>query len=234
MRIALWIAAAALTAGSWAHADGLNDTGTIHGTGHQSGTVACIEQAAGGQKSCIDAAIDHRTTTLDLVRSARSPDETPSCYSGGVRKVHINRDCKELIAGHRQLASAEPPGTGTRVPQRATASSCNDCGVVTKVQAVEQEGEGGWTGKIGGAVVGGLLGNQIGGGTGKTIATVAGAAGGAYAGNEVQKHVSKKTVYQVSFKLNSGAMQTVKFDDADHGFHKGDKIRFENGLLSHR
>ncbi|MBM3115057.1 glycine zipper 2TM domain-containing protein [Jeongeupia naejangsanensis] len=169
-------------------------------------------------------------------RTPRAPDETPGCYSGGNRKVQIDKDCKDLIAAGREHASVSPrldPRTAN-VPQRATASSCNDCGVVTRVEAVEQEGEGGWTGKIGGAVVGGLLGNQIGGGTGKTIATVAGAAGGAYAGNEVQKQVSKKTVYQVSFKLNSGTTRTVKFDNADHGYRKGDKIRFENGLLSHR
>lgn len=38
-----------------------------------------------------------------------------------------------------------------------------------------------------GAVVGGLIGNQVGGGRGKTIATIAGAMGGAYAGNEIAK-----------------------------------------------
>lgn len=38
-----------------------------------------------------------------------------------------------------------------------------------------------------GAVVGGLLGNQVGGGTGKTLATVAGAVGGGYVGNEIAK-----------------------------------------------
>jgi uncharacterized protein YcfJ len=37
-----------------------------------------------------------------------------------------------------------------------------------------------------GAVVGGLLGNQVGGGNGKKLATVAGAVGGGYAGNKVQ------------------------------------------------
>jgi uncharacterized protein YcfJ len=35
-------------------------------------------------------------------------------------------------------------------------------------------------------VVGGLLGNQVGGGNGKKLATVAGAVGGGYAGNKVQ------------------------------------------------
>jgi uncharacterized protein YcfJ len=43
------------------------------------------------------------------------------------------------------------------------------------------------TGSVLGAVVGGVLGHQVGGGSGKKIATVAGAAAGGYAGNRVQK-----------------------------------------------
>jgi uncharacterized protein YcfJ len=46
-----------------------------------------------------------------------------------------------------------------------------------------------------GAVVGGLLGNQIGGGSGKKIATVAGAAAGGYAGNKVQGNMQDSDTY---------------------------------------
>ena len=46
-----------------------------------------------------------------------------------------------------------------------------------------------------GAVVGGLLGNQVGGGSGKKIATVAGAAAGGYAGNKVQGNMQDKDTY---------------------------------------
>lgn len=42
-------------------------------------------------------------------------------------------------------------------------------------------------GTIAGAVVGAVVGHQVGGGTGREIATVAGAAGGGYAGNRIQK-----------------------------------------------
>lgn len=42
-----------------------------------------------------------------------------------------------------------------------------------------------------GAVVGGLLGNQVGGGNGKKIATVAGAVAGGYAGNKVQENMQQ-------------------------------------------
>ncbi|TXH74344.1 glycine zipper 2TM domain-containing protein [Thiobacillus sp.] len=43
-----------------------------------------------------------------------------------------------------------------------------------------------------GAVAGGLLGHQIGGGTGRTLATVGGAAAGGYAGNQIQKNMQEK------------------------------------------
>jgi len=49
-----------------------------------------------------------------------------------------------------------------------------------------------------GAVVGGLLGNQVGGGNGKKIATVAGAVGGGYAGNKVQEGMQNRSTYQTT------------------------------------
>jgi uncharacterized protein YcfJ len=46
-----------------------------------------------------------------------------------------------------------------------------------------------------GAVVGGVLGHQVGGGKGKKIATVAGAIGGGYAGKKIQEHEQKSDTY---------------------------------------
>jgi uncharacterized protein YcfJ len=46
-----------------------------------------------------------------------------------------------------------------------------------------------------GAVVGGVIGSTIGGGDGKKVATVAGAAGGAYAGNRAQKEMQERNTY---------------------------------------
>lgn len=42
-----------------------------------------------------------------------------------------------------------------------------------------------------GAVIGGLIGNQVGGGRGKTLATVAGVIGGGFLGNAVQNQVQQ-------------------------------------------
>lgn len=45
-----------------------------------------------------------------------------------------------------------------------------------------------------GGLAGGLLGSQIGGGNGKTIATIAGAAAGGIAGNRVQENMQQRDV----------------------------------------
>ncbi len=36
--------------------------------------------------------------------------------------------------------------------------------------------------------MGGLIGNQVGGGNGRKVATIVGAIGGGYVGNEIAKH----------------------------------------------
>ena len=46
-----------------------------------------------------------------------------------------------------------------------------------------------------GAVGGGLLGHEIGGGSGKALATVAGAAAGGYAGNKIEQKVQQGDTY---------------------------------------
>lgn len=46
-----------------------------------------------------------------------------------------------------------------------------------------------------GAVVGGLLGHEVGGGSGKVLATVAGAAAGGYAGNRIEQKMQHGNTY---------------------------------------
>jgi len=54
-----------------------------------------------------------------------------------------------------------------------------------------------------------LLGNQVGNGNGKTLATVLGAAGGAYAGNTVEKNMKKVTVYDVRVRMDDGSIRNM-------------------------
>jgi uncharacterized protein YcfJ len=68
-----------------------------------------------------------------------------------------------------------------------------------------------------GAVAGGLLGNQVGGGKGRTLATVAGAVGGGYAGHEIQQrrqetNTVSSTVRKCSTVPGSGGDKIVAYD----------------------
>jgi len=115
--------------------------------------------------------------------------------------------------------------------QAKPAPVCTSCGVVTSVNAIKQQGEGSGLGAVAGGVVGGLLGNQIGGGTGKKIATVAGAAGGAFAGHQVEKNMKSSTHYEVTVKMEDGAVRTFPYD-TQPPYQTGSKVRVVNGTLT--
>jgi outer membrane lipoprotein SlyB len=59
-----------------------------------------------------------------------------------------------------------------------------------------------------------LLGNQVGGGDGKTIATVIGALGGGWAGNAVEKRMKMELVYQVEVRMEDGSTRSVEQSSA--------------------
>lgn len=69
---------------------------------------------------------------------------------------------------------------------------CEDVAVTKKAPVKDEHKIAGTTL---GAVVGGVLGNQIGGGSGKKLATIAGVAAGGYAGNKVQGNMQDKDTY---------------------------------------
>lgn len=94
----------------------------------------------------------------------------------------------------------------------ARADDCKvDCGIVGSVRQETREGKGSGLGAVAGGVAGGLLGHQIGGGTGKTLATIGGVAGGAYAGHQVEKRVKTHSVHIVTVNMDSGQVRTFEF-----------------------
>ena len=84
-------------------------------------------------------------------------------------------------------------------------------------------------GTVGGAVVGGLLGNQIGGGRGQTAATVIGAGGGAFVGNQAAQR-SQTIVWRINVRYDDGSVATVQ-QTAAPGLRVGDRVRVSsNGI----
>ena len=122
------------------------------------------------------------------------------------------------------LALAQTPA-----PAPATAAAqCTDCGVVQSVRFVEVKGQSSGVGMVAGGVLGGVLGHQIGSGRGNTVATIAGAAGGAYVGNEIEKKKNTKGSWNVAIKMDSGQQRTFVYSSQPR-VHDGDRVKLIDG-----
>ncbi|MFD2365911.1 glycine zipper 2TM domain-containing protein [Pseudoduganella sp. GCM10020061] len=121
------------------------------------------------------------------------------------------------VAERRRVAAAEP-----------RSNWCSNCGNIESVRKVTTRARGTGVGAAGGAVLGGLLGNQVGGGTGRDIATVAGAVGGAVIGNQVEGNMKATTRYEVRVRLDDGSERTFTRDTAPP-WRNGQRVRIVNG-----
>jgi outer membrane lipoprotein SlyB len=92
------------------------------------------------------------------------------------------------------------------------AGACASCGSVESVTAVQRASKPSpiSVGSVAGGVIGAALGNQVGHGNGRTLATVLGAVGGGFAGHAIEGQVRKETVYQVGVRMEDGSRRTVE------------------------
>jgi outer membrane lipoprotein SlyB len=108
-------------------------------------------------------------------------------------------------------------------------------GYVESIEAVpvEQRSTAPGIGAIGGAIAGGVLGNQIGHGTGRAAATVGGAVAGGVIGHQVEQHVrgsQAATEFRLRVRMDDGSYQTFTQDRVDN-IRVGDRVRVENGQV---
>lgn len=83
-----------------------------------------------------------------------------------------------------------------------------------------------------GAIVGGLLGNKVGHGNGRKLATVLGMIGGGIAGNEIKRHNNLTNVPGVEMQIRADNGQVINLVQPDQGqrFRSGTRVRLnKNG-----
>ena len=135
------------------------------------------------------------------------------------------RETSAVLGQSLVAAAGQPPRA------REVARRCVDCGVIEAINLVEVKGEGSYLGKIAGGLAGIVIGNQIGDGNTRTVARVAGAAGGAYAGNEIEKRMKTTKHYEVVVRLENGGTQTITYV-AQPPFAVGAKVKVDGGTLT--
>jgi outer membrane lipoprotein SlyB len=114
------------------------------------------------------------------------------------------------------------------VPDRVAAVPCVNCGTVISVREVQVTPQGSGAGAVAGGVTGAVVGSQFGRGDGRTAMTILGAAGGAYAGNSIEKNMHKSTAWRITVRMDDETHRTVSQPEPP-AFAVGDKVRILDG-----
>ena len=136
-------------------------------------------------------------------------------------------------------SSTANPGAVTvaqaATPVAAPKPVCVNCGTVEASNPITRTAAPSGLGVVAGGVLGAVLGNQVGGGSGKTAATVLGAVGGGWAGNEIEKNMKKATVYEVKVRLDNESLRTFELASPVGAGSKvtieGNSLRLADGSL---
>jgi outer membrane lipoprotein SlyB len=111
---------------------------------------------------------------------------------------------------------------------QSASAACAVCGTVESISPVQASASTSGLGAVAGGVVGGVVGNQVGNGRGRTLATVAGAAGGAMAGNAVERNRNTHTGFKVNVRMQDGSLRTI---DSGSSFAVGQPVTVKGNTI---
>ena len=175
---------------------------------------------SGAQKAADQATMAAAPAVAPAALVAPAPAVAPSAPPRQAKPV--SKPASQAAAPRTQVAAATPVAQVKAV--------CADCGTVSDVKEVEVKGEGSGVGAVAGGVAGAVIGNQIGRGGTKTVARLAGAAGGAYAGHQIEKQVRSHKRFDVIVRMEAGGERTVSYEAAPT-WRAGDRVRVVDGKL---
>lgn len=106
-------------------------------------------------------------------------------------------------------------------------------GVVDSVREVRIDPRETGVGTAGGAVLGGIAGSNVGGGSGQVAGAIGGAILGGIIGQNIEKSANERRGVEVTVLLDSGRYIAV-VQEADEAFRSGDRVRILSGRGSTR
>lgn len=175
-------------------------------------------------------------TAVSLTGIAAMTGLLPGASSQGIAApattgAAAKRNDQAAAIAPTQTTRRSPPTDGSNTPTSAAspqrtlrARHASDMATVESVRAVTQPATSSGIGTIGGSVIGGALGSQIGKGNGRAAMAALGAIGGGMLGYEVEQRINGTRGYDVTLRMDDGARRTVRYE-RDPGFRVGDRIR---------
>jgi outer membrane lipoprotein SlyB len=204
---------------------------TSHSTTKEAAPL--VAEAPAAQTAPLSAAAEPAATMP--AAPAASPTASPAPKPV---KKHVVHKAPKVVASaepsytpttpEAQAASVPPPPPAPMEAQKPAIDP--NLGVVQSVKEVTHEPKSNGVGPIVGGIAGAVLGNQVGHGMGKNIATVLGAAGGAYAGKEIEQKQRTTKTWEITVRLDDGSYKTIESPSAPF-WHGGERVRLVDGQL---
>lgn len=180
--------------------------------------------SAGAHEKAIAALDKEAAEKAEQAQAAEERAAEAHAAAEKARQAQLKED-NRLAADKARTAKSSSKVTQAQI--------CHECGRVESVRVVQTAANPSGVGVVGGAVVGGLLGNQVGKGSGRSLATVAGVVGGGFAGNEIEKRTRTASTYEVSVRMEDGKIRSFPYNNQP-AWGIGDRVRVENGYLRAR
>jgi outer membrane lipoprotein SlyB len=191
-----------------------------------------IPPSKGQEQSTVQSAVE---LPKEVAPAISHP--APATKKPAVRKTAAAPRPVEPVA-YREFAEPVPAPISQPAPQLAQAPVVAEAlkpqplpgqlATVQSVREVRESGDAKGLGAVGGGVVGGVVGNKL--GKGKTLFTVLGAAGGALAGHQIEKHARGEKRWEIGVRLDDGTQRTVA-SDVEPSWRAGERVRLLDGKL---
>jgi outer membrane lipoprotein SlyB len=135
-----------------------------------------------------------------------------------------------------RAAATPPPPPLAQAPAQAVETpkpvvQPGNLATIQSVREVKEDGQHTALGPIAGGIAGAVLGDQVGKGHGsRKVITLIGAAGGAFAGREIEQKARAVTHWEIDVRRDDGLSETVRSDVAPP-YQAGQRVRLVDGRL---
>ncbi|EPJ7334552.1 glycine zipper 2TM domain-containing protein [Citrobacter amalonaticus] len=123
--------------------------------------------------------------------------------------------------------TSKPIGSANNVSTSLTGQAMRlSQGTITSVReiTIQDDSSSNVTGTVGGAVIGGLAGNSVGGGSGRRLATASGAVAGAMTGQALQRNMARQRAFELFVKPDTGHEFAIVQPAGSRDFFVGQRV----------
>lgn len=206
------------------------------GSGKEAAPAALVAPQGPVSASSYAAPVPADIKGMPPASASATPAPAPKPAKKVVARASVPQPAKETgNVAYRDFTDTPPPARVAQAQVPAETRKPVPAGVLGVVESVREvstpAAESNGVGPIAGGIAGAVIGNQFGKGNARNVATVLGAAAGAFGGKEIEKRVRATKHWEVNVRLDDGSSRTITSEAAPY-WRGGERVRLLDGRLT--